>query len=316
MKTWIASTLLALPLAAPAVHAAPHVWLDTDRGPVVLELDPVRAPATSTHFLDTVGDGFYDGLVFHRTIKDFVIQAGRLDGEAKVRTRSPNPTVPSERGNGLTHVPGAIAIALPSTSDGTPLYDSGTTEFFIDTARNTSLDGQYTVFGQVVHGMPVVDAIGDGTTYTTQMPFRPALIRRAIASDGFPVMPLHSGAWYDPANTGRGISLEVSTVAGGDGAPLMVAYWYDYQGGRQVWMNGAAPFQYGDSEVTIDLAITDGGEFGNAYDAALVAVDGGFGTLTVRFSGCDAGSFAYDTAFGSGTMELVRITIPDGQSCD
>lgn len=315
MKIRIACALLALPLAASLAHAAPHVWLDTDRGPIVLELDAVRAPATSAHFLDAVGDGFYDGLVFHRTIKDFVIQAGRVDGEGKVRTRSPNPTVVSERNNALAHVPGAISIALPS-ANGAPLYDAGTTEFFIDTARNTTLDGQYTVFGQVVHGMPVVDAIGDGITYTSQMPFRPALIRRAIASDGFPVMPLHSGAWYDPANSGRGISLEVSTVAGGDGTPLMVAYWYDYQGGRQVWMNGAAPFEYGDTEVTIELAITDGGEFGEAYDPALVDVDGGFGTLTVRFSGCDAGSFHYDTAFGSGSMALVRITIPDGQSCD
>jgi len=297
--------------AASTASAAPHVWLDTERGPIVLELDPLRAPLTSAHFLQAVDEGFYDGLVFHRTVPDFVIQAGRLDGSARTRTRSPNPTVPSERSNGLAHVPGAVAIALPPG----PAYNGGTTEFFIDTVANAHLDGEYTVFAHVVHGLPLAKSIGAGSNYSNGIPFRPVLIRRAVAGDAFPVLPLHTGAWFDPDNSGRGISLEVAHADGGDGTPLLVAYWYDYLDGDQVWMSGAAPFEWGDSEVTIALARTGGGEFGEAFDPGLVAVDADFGTLTVRFSACDRASFRYDTSLGEGSMEMVRITVPDGQTC-
>ena len=155
-----------LSLGAASAFAAPHVWLDTERGPIVLELDPVRAPLTSAHFLQAVEAGFYDGLVFHRTIPDFMIQSGGIDGRNQVRTRSPNPTVASERNNGLTHVPGAVAIALPSANS-QPIHDGGTTQFFINTVRNAHLDGQYTVWGEVVEGMDCVDQIAKGEPPST-----------------------------------------------------------------------------------------------------------------------------------------------------
>lgn len=305
-----------LSLGAASAFAAPHVWLDTERGPIVLELDPVRAPLTSAHFLQAVEAGFYDGLVFHRTIPDFMIQSGGIDGRNQVRTRSPNPTVASERNNGLTHVPGAVAIALPSANS-QPIHDGGTTQFFINTVRNAHLDGQYTVFAHVVHGLPLAKEIGAGATYvgSPNVPFRPTLIEQAVVSDGFPVLPLHTGAWYDPANSGRGLSIEVAQVDGGDGSPLLVAYWYDYFGGQQIWMNGAAPFAWGDSEVTVSLARTSGGEFGEAFDPSLVAVDADFGELTVRFHGCNSASFRYTTALGDGQMEMVRLSVPDGETC-
>jgi len=308
--------LLATALLADIGNAAaePFVWLDTERGPIVLELDSVRAPGTTSHFRQIVDEGFFDGLVFHRTIPNFIIQSGRLDERGATRTRTPNPTVASETDNGLLNTPGTIAFALPGTSSGTN-RNGGTTEFFINTGTSPHLDADFTVFGRVVYGMPTVDAIGNQVTYSNSVPYRPVLIRRAVNSDSFPIMPLHTGSWFDPANSGRGISLEMSTIAGGDGSPLMVAYWYDYADGKQIWMTGAAPFEYGASEVVLPMQISDGGQFGAAFDPEAVTFDEAFGTLTIRFSGCNAGEFSYDTKLGSGTLPMVRITIPDGEAC-
>lgn len=321
MKNWIACATLAL--CAPQAHAAPFVWLDTDRGPIVIELDQAKAPITSAHFAAVVDEGFYDGKIFHRSIPNFIVQVGGFDRNFNVSAR--NVLVQSERTNGLKHTPGTVAMALPSSASG-PLYNNGSVDFFINTATNTNLDGDYTVFGKVVYGMPVVSAIGAAKTHLvpaqTNVPFNmgdvpltPTVIKRAASSDGFPIMPLHTGSWYDPDNSGRGISLEISTVAGGDGTPIAIAYWYDYFEGRQVWMNGAATFEYGDSEVTIQLQITEGPEFGAAFDPDAVVSDPDFGTLTIRFSGCQQGTFDYQTGFGDGSMQLQRITIPEGDAC-
>ena len=306
-------TMFLLLLAVCAHAATPHVWLDTDRGSIVLELDPARAPLTTTHFLAIVDEGFYNNLVFHRTIPNFVIQAGRVDANGNQRQR--NTTVASESGNGLRNVPGTIALALPS-ANGQTNRNGGTTEFFINTATNSHLDADFTVFGRVVFGMRTVNAIGNGTTYSNSFPVRPALIRRAVKSDGFPIMNLHTGAWYDPAKGGRGISLEVAHAAGAeDGNPLLVVYWYDYFEGRQIWKTGAASFRYGDAEVSVPLTLTEGGQFGAAYQPSQVRPTQDFGRLTVRFSGCNAGVFRYTTGYGNGEMNLVRLTVPGGERC-
>jgi peptidyl-prolyl cis-trans isomerase A (cyclophilin A) len=312
MKYWIAAALLLC--TAISAHAEPHVWLDTDAGPILLKLDAERAPITTAHFRTIVGEGFYDGLIFHRTFPNFMIQGGRFDGAAAARTRA--GTVPSERNNGLLNTPGKIAIALPSVNNQTQV-NSGTTEFFINTTTNAHLDADFTAFGEVVFGMANVVAIGERLSNAqTGQPFRPALIRRAVNADGFPIMNLHTGAWYDPANSGRGFSVEIGHAAGGeDAGPLLIVYWYDYFEGRQVWMNGAMPFAYGATEVTLPLQITSGGEFGADFDPEAVESDPEFGSLTVRFPACDRGLFSYQTKFGSGELELQRLTIPGGDRC-
>jgi peptidyl-prolyl cis-trans isomerase A (cyclophilin A) len=312
MTLRLAFLLLAAVGSLAHAQTTPHVWLDTDRGQIVLELDPVRAPLTTAHFRTIVQEGHYNGLVFHRTIRNFIVQSGRVDANGNNRNRV--GTVATEVGNGLQHVAGTISIAL-SSSGGQVNRNSGTTEFFINTGTNTSLNPDFTVFGKVVFGMPVVLDIGNGITYGNDVPFRPTLIRRAVNSDGFPIMNLHTGAWFDPDNDKRGFSVEISHPAGSESAgPLVVVYWYDYVDGKQIWMNGVAPFAYGASEVTIPLQITDGGEFGEAYDPDEVTSEA-FGTLTLRFSGCNAGSFTYDTLHGSGSMQLQRLTIPGGERC-
>jgi peptidyl-prolyl cis-trans isomerase A (cyclophilin A) len=218
-----------------------------------------------------------------------------------------------ERNNGLPSVPGARAIALPAGN-----VNGGTSEFFINTTTNPHLDADFTVFGHVVLGMQNVIEIGNrpSSPDSSATAFRPALIRRAVNADGFPIMNLHTGAWYDPAKSGRGFSVEIGHAAGGEGAgPLLIVYWYDYFEGRQVWMNGAQPFAYGDAEVTLNLQITSGGEFGDAFDPETVESDTEFGTLTVRFPACDSGQFSYDTKFGSGELTLQRLTIPGHDRC-
>jgi peptidyl-prolyl cis-trans isomerase A (cyclophilin A) len=309
MKIQLATLLLAA-IGSTALAATPHVWLDTDAGPIVLKLDPERAPVTAAHFRTIVDEGFYDGLIFHRTIDNFMIQGGGINGNWQSSTRA--GTVASERNNGLPNIPGAIAIALPPGN-----VNGGTTEFFINTTTNSHLNADFTVFGHVVLGMPNVNEIGKRpSAVASGQAFRPALIRRAVTSNGFPIMNLHTGAWFDPANAGRGFSVEVAHPAGAEQAgPVMVVYWYDFFEGRQVWMTGVAAFAYGASEVTVPLQVSEGGQFGPAFDPAQVVSDTDFGSVTIRFASCEQGNFSYQTRYGNGELQLARLTIPGGNTC-
>lgn len=146
-------------MAAPANTDNPRVRLDTSMGAIVLELYPDKAPKTVANFLDYVRAGHYDGTIFHRVIKGFMIQGGGFTPRMEEKpTRDP---VPNEADNGLENRTGTIAMAR--TSD----PDSATAQFFINTADNDFLDFKsktrrgwgYTVFGRVVDGMDVVRRI-------------------------------------------------------------------------------------------------------------------------------------------------------------
>jgi peptidyl-prolyl cis-trans isomerase A (cyclophilin A) len=152
---WI--VLLAAMMADPAAaKPAPRVALETSRGKIVIELDAAKAPLTVKNFLDYVAAGHYDGTIFHRVIPDFMIQGGGFSADMQQKpTRTP---VRNEAKNGLTNVRGTVAMAR--TSD----PDSATAQFFINLKDNAFLnagarDAGYTVFGKVVEGMEVVDAI-------------------------------------------------------------------------------------------------------------------------------------------------------------
>jgi cyclophilin family peptidyl-prolyl cis-trans isomerase len=122
----------------------------------VLQLDAQRAPVTVRNFLDYVGAGQYDGTIFHRVIDGFVVQGGGYTPDLKEKpTRDP---VPNESGNGLSNVRGTIAMAR--TED----PHSATSQFYINLKDNVKLDPNperwgYCVFGKVVEGMDVIDAI-------------------------------------------------------------------------------------------------------------------------------------------------------------
>jgi peptidyl-prolyl cis-trans isomerase B (cyclophilin B) len=128
----------------------------TSRGDIELELDAADAPQTVNNFVFLGCQGFYDGLTFHRYEPGFVIQGGdplgRGDG-------GPGYVVPAEIG--LPHVEGAVAMArLPDQVN--PQRDSSGSQFYITLASTPFLDGAYTVFGQVVGGMDVVQTIRAG----------------------------------------------------------------------------------------------------------------------------------------------------------
>jgi len=148
-------------VAGNALAANPRVKLETTQGVIVLELAPHRAPRTVENFLNYVNEGFYDGTIFHRVIKGFMIQGGGLTaGMERKPTRDP---IPNEADNGMKNRRGSIAMART----GDP--HSATAQFFINTVDNSPLDFSekstqgwgYCVFGRVVQGMEVVSAIED-----------------------------------------------------------------------------------------------------------------------------------------------------------
>ncbi len=181
---WLAASILAAqawaqPAAAPA--AATRVAFETSEGRIVVEVHADKAPKSVANFLQYVNDGFYDGTIFHRVINGFMIQGGGFTpAMAQKPTRAP---VAIESTNGLKNVRGAVAMAR--TSD----PNSATAQFFVNVVDNPRLDYPsfdgygYTVFGNVVEGMDVVDKIRAVPTGRQQgaenVPLKPVVIKTA-----------------------------------------------------------------------------------------------------------------------------------------
>ena len=136
----------------------PQVTLVTSLGTVVLELNPAKAPLSVNNFLKYTSDDFYSNLLFHRVIPNFVIQAGAFTSGPVSKAATYGP-IKLESNNGLSNLRGSLAMAR------TQVVDSATSEFYINTVNNIALDyvsasqPGYAVFGKVVDGLPVVDAI-------------------------------------------------------------------------------------------------------------------------------------------------------------
>ena len=145
------------------------VELHTSHGLIVAELDDVKAPLSTANFIAYVEKGHFDGTIFHRVIKGFMIQGGGFDAEMK--QKACDDPIKNEASNGLKNQ--RYTLAMARTSD----PNSATAQFFINTVDNAGLnhpqpDGHgYAVFGKVVKGMDVVDAIR-GVPTTTKGPFR------------------------------------------------------------------------------------------------------------------------------------------------
>jgi peptidyl-prolyl cis-trans isomerase B (cyclophilin B) len=137
----------------------PQVIMETSKGTIVLEVFPDEAPETVKNFLQYVRWGHYDGTIFHRVIPDFMIQGGGFTPDMK-RKQTEMP-VQNEANNGLKNKRGTVAMAR------TPDPHSATDQFFINTKSNGFLNHKdttpqgwgYAVFGKVIKGMDVVDAI-------------------------------------------------------------------------------------------------------------------------------------------------------------
>ncbi len=149
--------------AASETHESPVVVFETNKGTLTAELLPLEAPKTVENILDLVDSGFYDGLIFHRVIKGFVVQTGGYLKDMEYRD-APR-TVVNESQNGIENRKYTLSMArLPDP-------DSAGAQFYINLNDNTHLDyrrGQpgYTVFGRLIDGMDVADEIGQVETAT------------------------------------------------------------------------------------------------------------------------------------------------------
>ena len=174
-KFWIPFVMLS---AAGAVDGAlsnasaadPQVDVKTNQGTIRLELYPAKAPKSVENFLQYAKEGHYNGTVFHRVIKDFMIQGGGFDKD--MRQKPTHGQIKNESTNGLKNDIGTVAMARTS------VRDSATSQFFISTKNNDFLNysGEtpqghgYAVFGKVVSGMDVVMKINETPTASGDVP--------------------------------------------------------------------------------------------------------------------------------------------------
>lgn len=166
----------------PPNPAQPIVLIETSMGEIKLRLEPEKAPITVYNFLDYANSGFYDGTIFHRAVKDFVIQGGGYTPNLKKKPGVKAP-IPNEAANGLKNRRGTIAVARPVE------INSATSEFFINLSDNRILNHKddsiqrygYAVFGRVIQGMDVVDRIAKVPTAKQEgirfVPVEPVIIK-------------------------------------------------------------------------------------------------------------------------------------------
>jgi cyclophilin family peptidyl-prolyl cis-trans isomerase len=184
---YFAPLLLGLFMNAASATDPVRVQLTTSKGVIELELNAEKAPESTANFVQYVNDGFYDGLVFHRVIRGFMIQGGGYDAQS--RPRETRAAIGNEAKNGLKNDRGTIAMAR--TSD----PHSATAQFFINHADNDFLNypGQdgwgYAVFGRVTTGMDIVDAIAETPTgnlppFGRDVPTSPVTIEKAEVISG------------------------------------------------------------------------------------------------------------------------------------
>lgn len=185
LKTLRRTGLLLLTLLALPVHAADdtvEVLMRTSAGDITLQLDRSKAPVTVENFLTYVTSQHYDNTIFHRVIKDFMIQGGGYD--SNMRQKTTLPPIQNEARNGLKNTRGSIAMARTSA------VDSATSQFFINVKDNGFLDHGsrdfgYAVFGRVTAGMDVVDAIAVTPTGLRDVPRTPVVLHsiRVLSSE-------------------------------------------------------------------------------------------------------------------------------------
>ena len=146
----------------------PVVIMETSMGTIKIELYEKKAPVTVKNFLDYVDNKFYDGVIFHRVIPNFMIQGGGMEpGLKEKKTKAP---IVNESTNGLSNERGTLAMAR------TNVPDSATAQFFITLGPTPHLDNRHSVFGEVVEGLDVVKKIGAVPTGRNDRPVNPVVM--------------------------------------------------------------------------------------------------------------------------------------------
>jgi peptidyl-prolyl cis-trans isomerase B (cyclophilin B) len=165
----------------------PIVYMETNKGPIMIELDRAKAPISVENFIAYAKAGHYDGTIFHRVIKGFMIQGGGMTTD--MTEKPTNAPIKNEATNGLKNKVGTIAMAR------TAVVDSATSQFFINTADNKFLDNAglnpdkfgYAVFGKVIDGMDAVWAIESVATGSKaghqDVPVEPVIIEKVSVEE-------------------------------------------------------------------------------------------------------------------------------------
>lgn len=191
MRRTFLSLLLAIPFALSNLAFAqdnPVVVMDTNKGTITIELWADRAPITVENFLRYTENNFFDGLIFHRVIPGFMIQGGGFDPD--MVQKSTYDAIKNEATASLRNDRGTLAMAR------TNVVDSATSQFFINLVDNDFLNHTdetprgfgYAVFGAVIEGMDVVDAIAGVATASGRgghqnVPVEPVIINSATLQD-------------------------------------------------------------------------------------------------------------------------------------
>lgn len=165
----------------PGACEGPRVEMRTNKGTMVIALSEEQAPLTVANFLQYVQEGFFNGVIFHRVIPGFVIQGGGFTPD--MQKKSTRPPIQNEAGNGLANA--QYTLSMARTND----PHSATSQFFINLADNVPLDRSpgnpgYAVFGEVIEGKEVVDAIAGVATgivgHYRDVPTEPVIIEQAV----------------------------------------------------------------------------------------------------------------------------------------
>ena len=187
---YLTACLLLLVVLTVHSEEMPIVRMKTNLGTIVLELNPSASPKTVNNFLRYALDGFYEGTIFHRVIKYFIIQGGGYTEDHKKKPPTYAP-IPNESNNGLKNLRGTIAMARNAQE-----HDSATSQFFINAKDNPSLDYEgsiysdwgYAVFGRVIEGMDIVNKIrkiktGPSAPFKNFVPKSPVIIEKVFVQN-------------------------------------------------------------------------------------------------------------------------------------
>ncbi len=175
MSFKIMALILAVVLVAGCVQGGDNMTknryavFETSMGSFKAELYEDKAPVTTGNFIKLAESGFYDGVVFHRVIPDFMIQGGDPDGDG---TGGPGYFIKDEFGPGLKHdSPGVLSMANAGPN-------TGGSQFFITVAPTPWLDGKHAIFGKVVEGYDIVQAISEAAADASDMPLVPVVMEK------------------------------------------------------------------------------------------------------------------------------------------
>lgn len=301
--------LVALLVAVPAL--ASSVTVRSPLGDIVIELFEDAAPETVANFLNYVDDGDYQDSFIHRSVPGFVIQGGGFsfvdDTVVEVPTDPPVINEP-----GISNLRGTVAMAKRSGDE-----NSATSQWFINTADNASqLDGQnggFTVFGEVVSGMDVVDAIADLPIWNAggafaELPLinypgegaverQHLVITELVRNSDFTINAGVNDAWFNPETNGQGFFIVVYPDI-----ETMFLSWFTFDTERpdpsvtaqlgepgHRWLTALGSFS--GNQAVLDVSVTAGGVFDSGEPAPMVSADG---TIIVEFADCQSGTVSYD----------------------